>query len=268
MSSKIVFYLHSFTIILITKLKLPRPLLCVSLSIMTMLDSKVAIGIQARLSSTRFPKKVLAPFLGVTVIENLLLNLSKQSIPTFVLTSKESSDLPLVAHLTSRKIPLHQGSLNSLIYRYFSFMDYHGLEYVIRISGDSPLLHPRIVQDCIHLAELHSNFDLVTNVFPRTFPSGQSVEIIPKRTLARLLDENLDENCHEHLTLFIYKNSKKFRILNHHNPFLGKLPKMSLDNFEELNQLELIGEYMKRNDLLDKEWIDCAESIWRVKTFR
>jgi spore coat polysaccharide biosynthesis protein SpsF len=225
---------------------------------------QIPIAIQARTSSKRYPNKVLAPFLDTTVIFHLIRNLQILNLPIFVLTSEEDSDTPLTDYLASKHIPFFRGSLNSVVERYMSFMNYSGYENVIRISGDSPLLHPSLVQLCIDSAKESSEFDLVTNVFPRTFPSGQSIELVSRSLLKAVLRNTSHSNHLEHVTSYAYSNAEMFCIRNFSNPFTHSLPKMSLDFPEELSSLEIFGRHILKEDLYNSSWLLTAKSIHRL----
>jgi spore coat polysaccharide biosynthesis protein SpsF len=86
----------------------------------------------------------------------------------------------------------------------------------LRISGDSPLIDFRLINKSINIFKKNKRFDLITNVFPRTFPSGQSVEIIKTSALGKNLKffSKLDK---EHVTRYFYRNSPKFKIKNFAN---------------------------------------------------
>ncbi len=76
----------------------------------------------------------------------------------------------------------------------------------------------------------------MTNIFPRTFPSGQSVEIIKTETLGKNLKffSKLDK---EHVTRYFYKNYSKFKIKNFRNKNKTNTKKLSIDTLKELKAL-------------------------------
>ena len=51
-------------------------------------------------------------------------------------------------------------------------------KYFVRINGDSPLIDPKLIDKAIKISKKKKGYDIITNVFPRTFPKGQSVEVI------------------------------------------------------------------------------------------
>ena len=61
--------------------------------------------------------------------------------------------------------------------------------FFIRISGDSPLINLKIIDRAISLHKKNKNVDIITNVFPRTFPMGQSVEINKTKMIKKNLKQ-------------------------------------------------------------------------------
>jgi spore coat polysaccharide biosynthesis protein SpsF len=96
-------------------------------------------------------------------------------------------------------------------------------------------------------------FDIFTNVFPRTFPSGQSIEIIKSNLLKKNI-KNFDFNDKEHVTRYFYRNYKKFIILNHINNIDLSKYKMSIDTYADLNKLKKISMKLSINKLLNTNY--------------
>ena len=65
----------------------------------------------------------------------------------------------------------------------------------------------------IEISKKFRKYDLITNVFPRTFPKGQSVEIIKTSILKDNL-KNFSKLDKEHVTKYFYDNATKFLIKN------------------------------------------------------
>ena len=98
----------------------------------------------------------------------------------------------------------------------FTILQFLREKIFLRISGDSPLIDYRIINKSINIFKKNKNFDLITNIFPRTFPSGQSVEIIKTNLLGKNLKffSKLDK---EHVTRYFYRNFLRFKIKNFKN---------------------------------------------------
>jgi len=190
--------------------------------------------IQARTSSIRFPKKVLTRIYGKTIIEHVVLKIKKsKKIKTLIVaTSVKKSDDMLVDHLKKNKIKYFRGSLENVALRLLQVALKYKQKYFIRISGDSPLIDYKIINRSINLLKKIKNVDIVTNVFPRTFPSGQSVEIINVNSLKKNL-KKMSKFDLEHVTSYFYKNNQIFLIKN----FSTKLNcniKLSIDTKQDL----------------------------------
>ena len=81
--------------------------------------------------------------------------------------------------------------------------------------------------------------DLITNVYPRTFPKGQSVEMLRAETFAAIPADLLTAEEQEHMTKYYYNNPDRFRILNldSGNAELGQIS-FVIDTIEDLRRLE------------------------------
>jgi spore coat polysaccharide biosynthesis protein SpsF (cytidylyltransferase family) len=88
------------------------------------------------------------------------------------------------------------------------------LDAVIRISGDSPFIDPCLIMRVTEVFRANCGIDIATNVFPRTYPLGLSVEVISVDALAKANAATVDKAEREHVTRFFYNNSNSFRIVN------------------------------------------------------
>jgi len=197
--------------------------------------------IQARSSSKRFPNKVLYPIKKKPVIIRVILNAlkSKKVSKLLIATSNNRSDDELVNFLKKKNFNVFRGSLSNVADRLLKAAQINNSKYFIRISGDSPLIDYKIIDRAIKIFKKDKkNKDLITNVFPRTFPSGQSVEIIKTKILKENLSK-MSKSEKEHVTTFFYKYFKRFRIINFKNfSKFKKKDKMSLDFRSDLPRIK------------------------------
>ena len=169
------------------------------------------------MSSKRFRGKVLYKINKKPLIWYLINNIKKSKKVTdiIVATSKNKSDNALTKYLKKINIKFFRGNLDNVMKRLFDLSKKFKKRYFLRISADSPLLDYRIIDKAISLANKKKNFDLITNVFPRSYPSGQSAEIIRSDILRNALNNpKITKYDLEHVTTFFYKNNKNYRILN------------------------------------------------------
>lgn len=194
----------------------------------------IALVIQTRMSSSRFPKKALTPLCGIPMLMWTINYCREVNLPLFVLTSTDESDNQLVGMLENNNVSYYRGSLQNVISRYLSFMREYQVKKVVRISGDSPLINPEVILKVIAQDLESTDADLTTNVFPRTFPKGQSVEVIPRKSLELLWDRSLSQSDIEHITSYFYANSKDFKIINLKNSEDLSTINLSVDTKEDL----------------------------------
>jgi len=105
------------------------------------------VVIQARLSSTRLPGKVLMPFLnGMSMLEYQYTRLSKFFPTVVIATSDQISDDPIYELCLSQSLTCYRGDLNNVMARLLDaalFADGSGdRSFFIRVGGDDPLISP------------------------------------------------------------------------------------------------------------------------------
>lgn len=171
--------------------------------------------LQARVSSSRLPGKVLAPILGVPMlfrqIERLLR--CKHIDKLLVATSTDSSDDRLVSECQSRGIPVLRGSLDDVLDRFFQAALEFKPRTVVRMTGDCPLADPNVIDETIKYF-YSGDFDYVSNCNPPTFPDGLDVEVFKFECLSDAHEKALLPSEREHVTPYIRKQSNHWRLGN------------------------------------------------------
>ena len=176
--------------------------------------SAIGIFVQARMSSRRFPGKVLAPLAGRPLIDHVVERCGQAfGLEAVVLaTSTHASDDALAAHAAKKGWRHFRGDLDDVVKRFQQCLAAYPCDWFVRISGDSPLIDPELIA---RIAERRAErYDLVTNVQRRTFPPGQSVEVIRGECFARIDSPSLAADEREHVTQVFYRSPGKYRILN------------------------------------------------------
>lgn len=171
--------------------------------------------VQARMSSRRFPGKVLAPFHGQPIIVHVLREVSAVVGPhaTIVATSDQPSDDVLDAFLRERGVAVVRGDLENVLARFQQAARTCGSEWILRVSADSPLLDGSVLRQVIHAAE-DGQCDLVTTICPRTFPKGHNAELIRRSVLLAVDAAAVTSEEREHVTPFFYSRPDRYRIRN------------------------------------------------------
>ena len=194
--------------------------------------------IQARSDSRRFPKKVLYKINSKPLILHVIDSIKKSGKVKKILiaTSNKKTDDNLIKLLKRNNIFYYRGSLNNVVLRFINASKKFKYSHIIRISGDSPLINSKVIDRAIKIFNNNKSADLITNVFPRTFESGNSVEII-KRNLLKTNLSKMSKYDKEHVTTFFYKNYKKFKIVNFKNKKNLSKVKISVDFKKDLTEI-------------------------------
>ena len=210
--------------------------------------------IQSRFNSQRLPGKALK-MLGKKNLLERTINRLKQSekITTVVVaTSTEKTDNPIAEHAEEIGTKIYRGDLEDVSTRLLNAAKSMGSDSFVRISGDSPFIDWRLVDQAIDLHNI-SEADLVSNIFPRTYPKGQSVEIITTASLAKLCKSDRAKEEKEHVTPYFYKNYNKFCIVsftsghNHSNSI------HCIDDQTDFETAQKVVNDLTRDDLSWKE---------------
>ncbi|RJR49541.1 MAG: hypothetical protein C4576_06605 [Desulfobacteraceae bacterium] len=123
---------------------------------------RVQAIMQARMSSRRFPGKVLAPFRGKPVIWHVVAAVRRAlpRIPIVVATSTDAVDDPLNVYLRDLGIAVFRGSRDCVFDRFRACVAVHPCEWVLRICADSPLMDTKLLQTVVS----PQNIDMFTRL--------------------------------------------------------------------------------------------------------
>lgn len=173
------------------------------------------IIVQARMTSTRLPGKVLKTVLGKTLLEYLFDRLDRvtQADGFMVATTTNGTDDPIIDLCQRRGVPTWRGSESDVLARYHGAAVEAKADVVVRITSDCPLLDPAIVDDAIACFKHNRDrFDYVSNALRPGYPLGMAVEVFPFEVLNAAHLEAADGDEREHVTPFIYRRPDRFRI--------------------------------------------------------
>lgn len=182
-----------------------------------MSNFKIATVVQARMSSTRLPFKVMMSLAGKPLIYRQIerINSSILSGTIVVATSNEESDDDLANYCISEGINVYRGSLNDLLDRHYHAAKSVNANIVIKIPSDCPLIDPNVINKVVkYYLNNQEKFDFVSNLHPATYPDGNDVEIMSISALETALNFAQKDYEREHTTPFFWENPERFRIGN------------------------------------------------------
>ena len=168
------------------------------------------------MNSSRLPGKVLLNIKNKTILQHVIFRLKKVNYKKsiIVLCSTSKHDDKIVEHCKKNRIKYFRGSLNNVYKRFCDAVTFYKCQHFIRITADSPLIDATIVDKCIRKLSKDKSYEIITNCMERTFPKGQSVEIINSNVFVQNYKNIKNSEYKEHIFKYFYKNKKKFKIFN------------------------------------------------------
>jgi glutamate-1-semialdehyde 2,1-aminomutase len=193
--------------------------------------------VQARMNSTRFPKKVMRKINGVPMIKLLLDRLSEaKSVDKIVLaTSSNSVNDDLIHFVKDLGFEVFAGSENDVLDRYYQAALSNPTDTVIRITGDCPLVDPDLIDEMVS-SFYSKNLDYLSNTIKPTYPDGLDIEIFTSASLKIAASDANIPYDREHVTPFL-RNSGRFQIENYENDIDLSAERWTVD---ESNDFEVI----------------------------
>jgi spore coat polysaccharide biosynthesis protein SpsF (cytidylyltransferase family) len=163
--------------------------------------------VQARITSHRFPGKVLANLAGKPVLERVLERCLLVPFVDTVICAFPADDasVPIYELCNRLGIACTSGSENDVLGRYYDAATMYGIDTIIRITGDCPFFDPIVAGEVLALLKAE-NLDYCSNIFPvRTYPKGLDVEAFTYDCLeaAHLSTKSLENR--EHVTPWMQK---------------------------------------------------------------
>lgn len=206
----------------------------------------VIAGVQARTSSSRLPGKVLADVAGTPLILRVVerARASLRIDDVVVLTSTDPSDDGLVELLEARSVPVRRGPLGDVLARYAALVDEHRPRYLVRITGDCPLIEPDFIDQQVAALEAYdADFAWVRSPGVAGTLAGQGV--MSARALRRALSST-DPADREHVgSFFFQRRAAEFRFVELDVDAAFDRPGLRL-SVDEAADLELVRTLVER----------------------
>jgi len=209
--------------------------------------------LQARMTSSRLPGKVLEPILGVPMIGRQIERLRRATSldGLVVATSADPADDPLVAYVSSLGVPVVRGSLDDVLGRFVSVLDEFEPEIVVRLTADCPLASPTVVDRVVSAFD-ESISDYVSNTLQPTWPDGVDIEVVRASALRWVAANSDDLHEHEHVTLGVYRRPERFRCVNVAGDVDLSALRWTVDNADDLAFVRAVyGELFPANPEFD-----------------
>lgn len=170
--------------------------------------------LQARMSSTRLPGKVLMPIVRAPMIIRQIerVTRSRRIDKLVVATSADPLDDAIEAAVRRDGIAVHRGPLDNVLERFVGALDAHPADHVVRLTADCPLADPTVIDATIDL-HLSSRADYTSNS-PEgaAYPKGLDVEVITAAGLRRAAAQADSPEAREHVTWDVWNNPDRWNL--------------------------------------------------------
>ncbi len=214
-----------------------------------------SVIIQARMGSKRLPGKSVVRLGKFQVIEWIFkrLRLCKKIDNIILATTNENNDNILCEIAKNNSIDFFRGSKDDVLKRYIDSSKLFKVENIVRVCADRPFVDPELI-DLLVKNFYKSDFDLLYNHKSddsNFWPIGFGAEIFRSSTLYEIYKKKLNENYREHVTLYLYKDTKyKTKCINafHNLKNLDEQERFDLDTKSDFIKLESIANYISIND--------------------
>ena len=212
------------------------------------MKKKIIAIVQARLTSSRFPNKIIEKIDNKTLINILIDRLKKSSfIGNIVLAIPKNKKNEILNKVLKKDIKIFKGKENDVLDRYYKAAKKYKADIIIRICGDCPLIDPKVIDKIIKYY-LNNNFDYVSNTIKPTYPDGLDVEVFNFETLKKTWKEAKSKQDREHVTKFMLKKSKFTKKNISYNNDLSNL-RLTIDEKIDLVQIKKIYNKLKKTKL-------------------
>jgi spore coat polysaccharide biosynthesis protein SpsF len=168
--------------------------------------------LQARMSSTRLPGKVLLPILGKPMLERQIERVLRASSidRLIVATTTEGADDAIASLAAELGIDTYRGSVDDVLDRFYRAAAPSRPSHVVRLTADCPLADWTLIDQAVQRA-LSGGFDYVSTALKPTWPDGLDAEVVAFEALETAWREARSLVEREHVTPFIVNQPHRFR---------------------------------------------------------
>jgi spore coat polysaccharide biosynthesis protein SpsF len=225
--------------------------------------------LQARVSSSRLPGKVLKLILGEPMLFRQIerVQRSQRLDHLVVATSKLAEDDAIADLCSSINVKCFRGSLDDVLDRCYQAVQSFNPDQIVRLTGDCPLCDPDLIDN---LVEFHiaGDYCYSSNTLNPTYPDGLDVEIFKLSCLEAAFKESTLQSHREHVTPFIYQQPQRFKLGSYRSDIDRSHLRWTVDEQLDFELITKIYEsiYYHNRNFMTKDVLDWLEnnSAWEV----
>ena len=206
------------------------------------MQKKVGLIVQARLGSSRLPRKILLSVKSKPIFQYQINRLRDVGYPIIVATTSEIADEAIVDFARDNNLDFFRGSETNVLERFYQCAKHFDLDVVVRLTSDCPLIDPLPIKESIFNYLKENNDQLyLSNSLSRTYPRGFDFEIFSFQLLEIAYMNATDNWDKEHVTPYIGNNKsgnvKIKQVVNKENNSRFRLTLDTPEDFDLLRSL-------------------------------
>ena len=210
---------------------------------------RLAVIVQARLASTRFPRKVWELIEGRPMIEHVMERAAKVTgAVEHVLAVPDEERQAWTEWYQSKPRAgwwrVISGTMDDVLARFAFAARQVKADVILRVTGDCPLFAPEQADRVVEARE-SKGAEYASNIFSRSVPDGMDAEAFTIEGLERADREATGRFDREHVTPYLMRTAKPWACAPRPSrTFSGRDPKMSVDTPEDLARVRRIAHYL------------------------
>jgi spore coat polysaccharide biosynthesis protein SpsF len=212
------------------------------------MENKLFIIIQARMTSTRLPKKVMLPLCGKSALEIMINRIEKFKDNIIIATTNDGTEEDIVKLAKKLNVKYYQGDTDNVLSRYYESAIKFGAtnnDIIVRLTSDCPIMDQEILSQIIESFKT-CKCDYLSNVIERTYPRGMDTEVFRFKSLKMAYENATTQLEIEHVTPYINNTNKdKFILKSYKDVENNSKYRLTLD---EIDDYEAIKEVYKKFD--------------------
>lgn len=227
---------------------------------------KVVAIIQARMGSSRLPRKILRKLLNDSVLGHVVerTKAARKVDQVVIATTPAAEDEVIVQEANRLGVTVTRGSEQDVLERYYEAACEVNADIIVRITSDCPLLDWTLVDAMIgkflSLAAAGDAVDYLSNTVTRSYPRGLDAEVFTLHALEKAHAEATSAVEREHVTPYLYRHPEIFRIAQ----FVGEVDmsqhRWTLDTDEDWLLLSAVFQHFGRPDFFTAEVCDFLDA--------
>lgn len=221
------------------------------------------------MSSSRLPGKVMKAILGKPMIGHMFERLSScKNIDKIVLaTSKLPENDAMCEYAHKQGVEVYRGSEDDVLDRYYQLAKLYNPDAVVRVTGDCPLIDPKVCDDVISVFKKERPDYVKTGP---SFAEGVDCEVVSFKALKEAWQQAKFKSEREHVTLYLFNHASRFKMIDLENKTDDSRYRIVVDEEEDFKVVTAIFEHFKKQGQAHfftediKRFLDAHKELWET----